>query len=321
MSRRNIILLICAALLCIGIVKHKLVRKRVIEAIENVHLFVAKIEIAIERFNTPEIDKHAPKKFYAINLESSTNKMESVRAQSDKYNLNIERFDAVNGYKAVIVDPVTKNSIEASELKKNPRLLVEKKEYNIYCYPESYKQGNKPDFVYLNGECKGTIVPHNAILTAGEIGISCSSRMLWKKIADSNQVAVIFEDDISLGNDFDKKIQNIFAALPKKWDLVYIDYLSYENDAHIHSSLKKLNETLLKHDGTFSTWGAHAYIINSSSAKKLLKVQDKLGNIPLDNILVEAIRSLRLDAYITTEKTADVNTNFGSDITSMGRPY
>jgi GR25 family glycosyltransferase involved in LPS biosynthesis len=248
--------------------------------------------------------------------------MESVRRQSDKYNLNIQRFDATYGINVVLVDRNNKKVITGAQIKQDPNILGHRRGYDVYCNPDSYKNNGKPDFIYVHANGDNLIVQDKATLSAGSLGNSCSVRRLWSSIANSkeDQIAVIYEDDILMYEGFDKKIKDIFAALPKKWDFVYIDYLSYMNDTELHKTLEKVNEKLMKNNGKMNTWGAHAYIINRDSARKLLKTQDRHGNIPVDNILVEAIRSGRLkNSYISAEKIASVDTNFDSDISSIGR--
>jgi GR25 family glycosyltransferase involved in LPS biosynthesis len=321
MNNKRLLYIILALIICFLVVKQKLVRKRLASPISKVYSFIAKIEIAFDTVDYPEINKDAEKRFYAINLAKATEKMESVNKQSQKYSLNIERFEAVNGYKIVLVDTITKNSIVASEFKENPNLLIVDRKYDVYCNPTLDVKSSSPDFIYLNGNGTGLIVPHNAILSAGELGLICSARQLWKKIADSkdDQIAIVFEDDIILSDNFDQKIKDIFVALPPKWDIIYVDHRHYDDASEWHSSLLKINDKLLKNDGLKNTWGTHAYIINKNSAKKLLKYQAKYyNNIPLDNLFVENIRSNKLDAYISSEKIASVDTNFVSDITSMG---
>jgi GR25 family glycosyltransferase involved in LPS biosynthesis len=321
MNNKRLLYIILALIICFLVVKQKLVRKRVESTISKVYSLITKIEIAFDTFDYPEINKDAEKRFYAINLAKATEKMESVNKQSQKYSLNIERFEAVNGYKIVLVDTITKNSIVASEFKENPNLLIVDRKYDVYCNPTLDVKSSSPDFIYLNGNGTGLIVPHNAILSAGELGLICSARQLWKKIADSkdDQIAIVFEDDIILSDNFDQKIKDIFVALPPKWDIIYVDHRHYDDASEWHSSLLKINDKLLKNDGLKNTWGTHAYIINKNSAKKLLKYQAKYyNNIPLDNLFVENIRSNKLDAYISSEKIASVDTNFVSDITSMG---
>ena len=161
-------------------------------------------------------------------------------------------------------------------------------------------------------------------MTAGEMGLVCSSMLLWEKIATSptKQIAMIFEDDIKLYNNFDKGLEKIFKALPQKWDLIYIDVIKHHRFLDKWTLMfKVVNENLIKISPFRGAWGSHAYIVNQKSAQKLLelyKLEDN-NDLALDCFFTKMMFKKKIRAYVSKEKIADTMRNMPSEITAMGR--
>ena len=60
-------------------------------------------------------------------------------------------------------------------------------------------------------------------LKIGEIGCFLSHYFLWKKIATSDKPCIIFEDDVVLCDDFNKKLNSIIEkGVPSNCDVLYL---------------------------------------------------------------------------------------------------
>jgi GR25 family glycosyltransferase involved in LPS biosynthesis len=74
----------------------------------------------------------------------------------------------------------------------------------------------------------------------------------WKKIA-------IFEDDLLLVPDFQKKFDAAMTQVPEKWQMLYLGYYERSGAAKIQVSE---NITIPK-----NTWGTHAYMLKGEGIK------------------------------------------------------
>jgi GR25 family glycosyltransferase involved in LPS biosynthesis len=286
-----------------------------------INIPVRKFNEIYNHYNDPIIDKNLPKNFYVVNLDRSPERLGLVQSQAKKFGLNIQRHVASDGYDVMLSGKSNKVVFSGKQIRENPDLLVKNREYEIYCPPKTFDINNPPDLNYTHGYNANLLVPDFSIFSAGSLGNACSVRRLWKKIAEGedNQIAIIFEDDILMHNNFKTQLNKVFAELPEKWDLIYLDYLTvYERNLNeLKPSHKK---ALVKYPNMGKeAWGAHAYIINKRSAKKLLQIQDKKNNVPVDNILMEGVMSGKLTTYVSTVKMADQNPNLESDIDALGR--
>ncbi len=318
--KKKTILILLTILACVLIFKP--LRKKLCRFVcKTVHQIEDTVTFTVNKidryFNSPTINNNAEKRFYFINLASSADRMESVQKQFEKNGIKIERFEAVNGYNIVIVDTTTQNKFTGTDLKANPKLWEEGKKYNVYCYADSYKdKPNEPDFVYVPGK-KKYIVPSYKELSAGAIGLNCSTRILWAQIANSkdDQIAVIFEDDVKLADNFKQKIEVVFNSLPEKWDFIY---LGYNENPDLDSAKEEKENKLIHLDGSYSVIRMHAYVINNKSATRLLKAQQRFTNKITDGMLDESTRSFMLNTYITEGKIAAYDEELESNINTMG---
>ncbi len=266
--------------------------------------------IGFSSFRAVHANNSAPKKFYVINLDRKPEKLKDVSLQAEKYGIQLERLEAIDGYNVALVDKYTNEIMTGQELKDETQKIVKSHSYNIYCNGDT---NTEPDFMY------DTTGKYRHLLTAGELGLSCSARKLWKKIAEEDQIAIIFEDDVLFHDNFDKNIKDIFMALPRMWDVVYLDVLMHDKVKNIwFKDWKTVNKTLLKVHSRNNIWGTHAYIINSKSAEKLLELYDHHSELPLDTFFSKMINDSKIHALVSKNKIADV-TNSDSEISRMGR--
>lgn len=122
-------------------------------------------------------------KTYIINLENDKKRFNTIKEQCLKNNLNISRFDAINGKLL---------NIEDSEIKK--------------------RFGNEP--------LKNEIIK-NKFLKRTQIGCALSHIKLWEKIINTkDNIILVLEDDAIVPDDFQKKLLDYTNQLPENWDML-----------------------------------------------------------------------------------------------------
>lgn len=268
-------------------------------------------------------DNNAPVHFYVINLDRQPERFKKFRLQADKYGIKIERISATDGYKVIFADEETHQVFSGGDIKAGSKSFEAGHKYNVYCAAESYERKEKPEFVYNAFED----LPRT--LTIGEIGIDCSSRLLWKKIADSDkdQIAVIFEDDAILLDGFDQNIDKFIKKLPLKWDIAYLDAAVFYLNIHFPDGFRWklqfpdliINEYFTKIHSETNVEGIYAYAINKESAKKLINEHDYDSSVPIDYTIARSIQKHAITAYIAKDKIASLDDSVESEISKMGR--
>jgi glycosyl transferase family 25 len=111
-------------------------------------------------------------------------------------------------------------------------------------------------------------------LTLGELGCALSHIAIYKKmIAEKIEVAIVFEDDITIESDFKNVIASI-NKLPKNWDCVLLGH--YPDAAGKVRTLYSFWERrkVTKYSNLVRLlapiYGTHGYLINNRGAQKLL---------------------------------------------------
>ena len=274
-----------------------------------------------ENPSTP--DNKAPVRFYVVNLDRQPERFSAFKAQADKFGLNVERVSATDGYKVIFRDHSTKDVFTGQDIKDKTKAFVPDHKYDVYCNPGTYEKNEKAEFVYE--AFKST--PRG--LTAGEIGVSCSHRLLWKWVAASahDQISVIFEDDAVLLDGFDKHFVEFMKALPDKWDIAYLDAdLAYAKK-HVPYSLRFLfllpnlvvNNYFIKVHNEYHVDRMHSYVISKESAQKLIDAHTITNSVVQDTAIGYAIQTRNITAYISKKKLTSYNDALGSEISAMGR--
>ena len=273
--------------------------------------------------NASVADNKTPVKFYAINLDRQPEKFAKLKAQTDKYGIELTRFSAIDGYKITLVDKETKEVFHGVDAKQKGKFQKHHK-YDVYCTSESYEQHQKPEFVYE------AFKNYHRPLSPGELGLLCSARILWHQISDSptDTLSVIFEDDALLYPDFDKNLKALIESLPNKWDLAYLDGQMIYNDVNKRrprswSNIFRfpeiaINNTIIKVPPAIDLWGTYGYVVNKNSANKLLALQTEDNAKPLDNLFVDGMRYRKLIAYVSKKEISSYDRLLPSDITAMG---
>ena len=131
-------------------------------------------------------------KAYCINLKSSTQRWEYAKSQFDRFGLEVDRFDAVNGKEVI---PEGKNG-----------------------------------------------------LLAGEVGIIRSNYEIIKDAKEKGyKQIVIFEDDVEMDPDFDKKFDEYYNAVPENWAFIYMGGNHVGGYRHINDKIATIYNTYAIH--------------------------------------------------------------------------
>jgi len=122
------------------------------------------------------------------------------------------------------------------------------------------------------------------------IGISLAHIKAWKQfLSTTDEMCIIFEDDVVFEPNFSKKLKVIFDNLPKDFDLSFLGCVSCQSKNN-----KKINKYFNK--PTFAT-GLHAYIISRKGAEILLYYIDKKINNHIDQIIMDLYNKHKIVLY------------------------
>jgi GR25 family glycosyltransferase involved in LPS biosynthesis len=172
-------------------------------------------------------------KIFLINLPSRPDRLENATANLKKLGgmyEQFEYFEAVNG-KALSED-------ELMEL------------VTITGY-KTIKEGRVLDY---------------QLPSRGAVGCALSHYRIWQKMIDNNyQNIIVFEDDLNLNKDVDKKLVDEFIDnIPADYGIAFMDYMNVDKDGFEEVN-KYWKETVAT-----AVYKTTAYVINIEAAKKFL---------------------------------------------------
>ena len=116
-------------------------------------------------------------------------------------------------------------------------------------------------------------------ITWGEIGCALSHYNIYKRCVDENiDIAIIFEDDVLIPDNFNLKINKIITDLNKipNWDFCYLGRKSMDSNDKEYNSDFVLSG--------YSYWLC-SYIVNLNGMKKIINSGMKQNLIPHDEIM------------------------------------
>ena len=190
-----------------------------------------------------------------INLDRRPDRMEKFYKKYGDVYPNIIRFPAVDGKTYDF-----KNQMNLFDLKNYP--LKQKNPYGNHEY------------------------------RAGVLGCALSHFNIWNKYRQipsykENDFILILEDDITLCDDFNIKLNNLIDDLDKdpKWGLVFLGFSDYRN-----FNDKKISDKLIRFSGEtrLNGGGTYAYLIRKKAAEKLVQLALKYRiQQPIDWFLIE----------------------------------
>lgn len=239
-------------------------------------------------------------KIYVISLDRTPERYASVKKQLDKFNLNHERFSAVDGKLITVKD------LERNQIIQWPKIGPPNGYYRNADLKINYHSYKDAEFHYITDKC---------LLNCGELGCAMSHRAVWSDIVKHKyKKAIVLEDDITiLEKNFNKKLSGVMNNLPDDFDVFFLDIAIrlHENDKPSFFSpnfwLSKFSNTLspyyakIKFDTkniiNKNITSTHAYVITHNAAKKLLKKTECM-HIPIDI----SIMSSGLKLYVSKIK-------------------
>ncbi|MCP4663654.1 MAG: glycosyltransferase family 25 protein, partial [bacterium] len=147
----------------------------------------------------------------------------------------------------------------------------------------------------------------------GVIGCALSHYRIWQRVAGDDGVrnALVFEDDVLFVRDFPRLYQELLAALPEDYDLVYVG--GYPLDAAQEAALRGGDETALPPPDEYvgeridprlgvprrTDIGTFAYLISRAGAGKLCaRVKAHGFHRAVDYFLMDCWPDLRVYAAV-----------------------
>ena len=124
-------------------------------------------------------------------------------------------------------------------------------------------------------------------LTRGEIGCSLSHIGVYEKMIDESiSEAIIFEDDVVVGSDFKKIIENRHAWMTKGADLILLGHRS-PGMLRVQKTIP-IDEIHSVGKMYFIAGGTHGYYITKRGAEKILKKNKPILK-PIDDVTGDAV--------------------------------
>lgn len=118
----------------------------------------------------------------------------------------------------------------------------------------------------------------NKNLKKGQKGCSLSHIKLWQQLSNqTNKYILVLEDDAIIPKNFLNELKYYMNQLPNNWDMMICGGNNFKG--------KKYSKNLIRpiiYSG--GNWGTYAYLIKTSTTKKLLKVCKNM-NTTIDNFL------------------------------------
>ena len=159
---------------------------------------------------------------------------------------------------------------------------------------EQFKKHNITNFEFIETYDRESInlVECNKFsnIKLSEISLFYKNIDIYKKATEEN--IFILEDDAFLVDNFIEKIELYLKNLPKKWDIIFLGECC---NHHVYSEPNNFFYPINLSRGTC------LYIVNSISAKKILKIIDKENQItkPIDNWFDDMCKKYELKFFWT----------------------
>lgn len=219
-------------------------------------------------------------KIFFINMDQSFERKKRISDFLDSLNLGIEyeRFPASNGRNIEYTNLNTGEKFTYPDIKNNSMSFID--DVEIRCNHDTSITYSKLNYVTTFYK-----------RFAGEIGVYCSHRALWKKIIDSGYDRVmILEDDVEFSPNFKNILEDFLQNTPLDTDLYYlgISPVSFQG--------VKFKRDIGYHKIDFDFLRADAYIVSSKAAKKLYD-NSAYYNEPVDEYISNVVRSGILNSY------------------------
>ena len=187
---------------------------------------------------------------------------------------------------------------------------------------------NDFEFVSNHGKDKLTRIEKSKFnnLKDGEISLMLHHFECYKIISEKYEYAIIFEDDVILGDNFKNRIEKNISDLPEDWDMLFfgeghgVHIPQYRQSPGVNI-YKKLTDLKNKMTGGIdgSTRCADSYIVSKKCAQKLVQVINilQITSIPLDHLLNKINHLCKFNIYWAEPTLAVQGTSNGTFKTSV----
>lgn len=241
---------------------------------------------------------------YIVNLPRAEDRWKKISSEFDKIGLPYQRFEAVDGYNVTFQDITTNVKFSGLDIKKNLVSMQAKTTYKVNCAAdESFN-----------------LMPYRP-LSAGELGVWCSQRLIWKDIVKNNyQNAMVFEDDINIKvEDFPVKLNKFILDMPPTYDLAYAGV--YQKTG---SKIPLANKEHISKFSTDATWDClWGTLISNKGATNLLN--SPLYFLAVDDYIftlatkLNSAQYFKPEIYRSTKNMIWYDDSQKSEIENMGR--
>lgn len=147
-------------------------------------------------------------------------------------------------------------------------------------------------FPGLYGEDVGLVPVHpvmtmgNSMLTKGQTSLALNHWFLWQHIVLAEiPIAIIFEDDIVLPDDFRRQFDNLMSRVPDDWEWFYLSMTFPDRMMDDRIVVNEICPDVWQHrecrtwDGAID--GSYAYMLKLSAAQKIAGMKFLLDE-PID---------------------------------------
>ena len=128
------------------------------------------------------------------------------------------------------------------------------------------------------------VMPEIESKIAGQISniaVYKSHTNLWKYIFDNRlQYALVFEDDVTIPENFLVELEGILGNIPENWDILFFGILRMMAKKTVNPNFHRM----LNKKGYNN--GLHCYFVNLASTKKLLQLTTQVGAVNQIDILL-----------------------------------
>jgi len=121
--------------------------------------------------------------------------------------------------------------------------------------------------------------PEGLMITKSEWGCADSHIRVWRDMVEKgHEMALVFEDDISLVPNFNLKLREIVAELPDDWD-----YVNLDPNGFYTVDVKQFSSRLMKG----LSLATSAYIIRHKCAKQWAEWDSTLMKVQVDSFITQ----------------------------------
>jgi len=135
------------------------------------------------------------------------------------------------------------------------------------------------DVEFFRGTDGKAEAPDGLFITKSEWGCADSHIRVWRDMVENgHEMALVFEDDISLSPNFNLKLREIMAELPDDWD-----YVNLDPNGFYTVDVKQFSSRLMKG----LSLATSAYLIRHKCAKQWAAWDSTLMKVQVDSFITQ----------------------------------